>query len=185
VLVVRSALAFPPARVEIPVDLSPVAAHGLRRGLDLLAAVGVPPGAVEVLFVLHPLETGGSVQFSPEQVQRFAADELRRFLAANTAPGARPLTAQVRTGFPRQEILATLEEREVDLVVLGTHGRSGFDRLVLGSIAAGVLRGAGCNVLLVPPGGEEAEEAPPRGADWEYVADAEPATAPAGKGERR
>jgi hypothetical protein len=39
----------------------------------------------------------------------------------------------------------------MDLVILGAHGRSGFDRLLLGSIASGVLRKAPCSVLTVPP----------------------------------
>jgi nucleotide-binding universal stress UspA family protein len=39
----------------------------------------------------------------------------------------------------------------VDLVILGTHGRGGFKRLVLGSVASEVVRHARCNVLVVPP----------------------------------
>jgi len=78
-------------------------------------------------------------------------------------------------------VLAALEQREVDLAILGTHGRSGFDRLVLGSVAAGVLHKAGCNLLLVPPGDVTAAGEPAAaGADWEYVSDETPALA--GKG---
>ncbi len=170
VLVVRPAVAFPPRTVEIPVDLSRVAANGLRRGLEFLAELGVPLGATEVLFVLNPLEMAGSVHFTREQVERFAAGELRRFLAVNVRAGARPAAAAVRSGFARQEIVAVLAERQVDLAILGTHGRSGFDRLVLGSVAAGVLHEAGCNVLVVPPGeAAEAAAAEPEDADGERV----------------
>ena len=53
------------------------------------------------------------------------------------------------------------EEWGAGLIVLGTHGRSGFSRLALGSTAAATLRGAGCNVLVVPRASarEEVEKA--------------------------
>jgi hypothetical protein len=49
------------------------------------------------------------------------------------------------------EILAELDQLSAGLVILGTHGRSGFDRLLLGSIASTVLRQAPCSVLIIPP----------------------------------
>lgn len=151
VLAVRSEEAFPPLRVEIPVDLSPVSANALRQGLSLLTQIGFPSSKAEVLFVLSPFEVGGSVNFTPEQLQRFAAEELRRFMALHTTDEVRPKSTQVRIGYAKEEILAALGEKEADLAVLGTHGRSGFERLVLGSVAAGVLQSAGCNLLIVPP----------------------------------
>jgi universal stress protein E len=148
VLVVRSETAFPPTRVEIPVDLSPISADAFRQGLAFLAQAGAPLAGTEALFVLNPLEVAGSFQFTPEQIERFASEELHRFLEAN---GGGSTKARVRSGFPREEILAALAERQADLAVLGTHGRGGFERLMLGSIAAGVLRAANCNLLIVPP----------------------------------
>lgn len=151
VFAVRSEAAFPPIRVEIPVDLSPISANVLGQGLDLLARLGLPLAGTEVLFVLNPFEVGGSLQFTPEQIQRFATEELNRFLIANTPETARPLLTRVRTGYARDEILAVLQDRQADLAVLGTHGRSGFERFVIGSVATGVLRSAECNLLVVPP----------------------------------
>ncbi len=151
VLAIRSADVFPPARVEIPLDLSPASANALHQGLDLLAQLEVSLDETEALFVLNPFEVAGSVHFTPEQIQRFAREELGRFLAANTAASARPRLLRVRTGYPREEILEELAERQVDLAVLGTHGRGGFERLVIGSVATGVLRSASCNLLVVPP----------------------------------
>lgn len=175
VLALRTPAAFPPTRVEIPVDLSASSAHALRYGLDVLAQIGLSSPEAEVLFVLNPFEVGGSIHFSPEQVRRFAAEELQRFLTANLTESVRPHLATVRTGYAREEILAALHERNVDLAILGTHGRSGFERLVIGSVAAGVLRGAGCNLLVVPPGAAGLEEVEAReeteGADWSYVSD--------------
>lgn len=172
VLVVRSEAGFPPKRVEIPVDLSLTSADALRRGLDFLAQIGFPPAEAEALFVLNPFEVGGSINFSAQQIERFADAELHRFVEKYTAEGMRPKTTRVRTGYAREEIVARLRERKVDLAVLGTHGRSGFERMMLGSVASGVLRTADCNLLIVPPGALPDEERV--GADWSYVSDVEP-----------
>lgn len=177
VLAVRSGVAFPPARVEIPVDLSPISAHALRRGLDLLEQLGVPPSGMEALFVVNPLEAGGSLYFTSQQIERFAGEVLRRTVEENVPKRGGSPSTRVRIGYPRTEILAAIGERKADLAVLGTHGRSGFERLMLGSVAAGVLHGASCNVLVVPP---EAQDATleRKDADWSYVSDEAPAASP-------
>jgi nucleotide-binding universal stress UspA family protein len=55
-----------------------------------------------------------------------------------------------KVGNPRIEILATAEEWKADLIILGTHGRTGFDHFISGSVAEGVARRSVCPVLIVP-----------------------------------
>lgn len=176
VLVVRREAALPPSRVLIPVDFSPVSANALRYGLSFLKETGAAP-KVEALFALNPLEVAGSLQFTPDQIQRFAGAELRRFLDETGAPAT--VEAEVLTGYPREEILFRMEERQADLVVLGTHGRGGFDRLLIGSVAAQVLERAASNVLIVPPmpvpWNDSPETAKRADADWSFVSDEAPA----------
>lgn len=181
VLVVRSEAAFPPVRVEIPVDLSPASASALRQGLEFLDQIGVPLAGAEVLFVLNPIEVAGSLQFSPKQIERFAGDELHRFVNTNS-PGPSLQRTSIRTGYAREEILAVLAERQADLAILGTHGRSGFERFTIGSVAAEVMHQATCNLLVVPPEASlrrettaRAEEKQRQGADWDFVSDETPA----------
>lgn len=180
VLAIRSEAEFPPIRVEIPIDLSPISATVLRQGLGFLAQIGLSPTDAEALFVLSPFEVGGSINFTQEQIERFANEELHRFLEVHTPEGRRPKSTRVRIGYPREEIVATLKERKADLAVLGTHGRSGFERLMLGSVAAGVLRSASCNLLVVPPEIGEQHDAATElteelaGADWSYISDEAP-----------
>jgi nucleotide-binding universal stress UspA family protein len=57
----------------------------------------------------------------------------------------------VQTGDPSRVIVEEAVARTVDLVVMGTHGRSGFDRLLSGSVTEKVLRRAPCPVLTIPP----------------------------------
>lgn len=57
--------------------------------------------------------------------------------------------AQIRTGVPAESIVEAAREAKAELIVVGTHGRTGFERLVLGSVAERVVREAPCPVLTV------------------------------------
>lgn len=153
VLVVRGGLPVPPARVVASVDLSPLSAEAFRRGLGILRGLGAA-SEVDVLFVLSVFQRQVSPQFTPEQVDRFAAEELDRFVEAHAGGEAAGLRKKVRTGNVREEILEELRETQADLVVLGTHGLGGFDRMAIGSVAADVVREAPCSVLVIPAKGE-------------------------------
>lgn len=150
VLVVRGTFPVPPERVVAAVDLSPLSAEAFRQGLGLLRGLGAA-SAVEVLFVLSVLQRQVAPQFTPEQVDRFAAEELDRFIAAHAGGDAAGLRRKVRTGNVREKILEELQATRTDLVLLGTHGLGGFDRLAIGSVAADVVREAPCSVLVIPP----------------------------------
>ena len=154
-LVVRSALRVPPARVVAPVDLSPLSTEAFRRGLALLAQVaGDAPVRVDVLHVHTFLKFVAERQEDPklteEEAERRSAAELAAFVEREQETTPLKLRAVPRSGDPRTEILRALG-RGVDLAVLGTHGRSGFDRFLVGSVAATVVRQARCSVLVVPP----------------------------------
>lgn len=66
--------------------------------------------------------------------------------------------SEEHSGQPARQILATAEKLQSDLIVLGTHGRGGFEHMLLGSVAEKVLRKAPCPVMVVP------EAAPPDAA---------------------
>jgi nucleotide-binding universal stress UspA family protein len=147
VLVVRGELPVPPRRVLLPVDLSELSADAFRCGLHFLGRIGAP-AEIEALYALDR-DLPHEVTF--EQGKRHAAWELEQVVAQYTEEAPAPVRTEVRQGEARAEILAEIERQETDLVILGTHGRSGFDRLLLGSIASGVLREAPCSVLTIPP----------------------------------
>jgi nucleotide-binding universal stress UspA family protein len=62
-----------------------------------------------------------------------------------------PIELDIGEGDAAKEIVAKAAAAQTSLIVLGTHGRSGFERLMLGSVTEKVLRKAGCPVLTVPP----------------------------------
>jgi len=158
VLALRGELALPPRRVLIAVDQSPESGEALLRGLRVLAALGGGPGgrprtAIEALYVAEtPLLEAVLPTVDPRQVEADAARDLERFVAAHLPEPGWRVSARVRcAGAADREILGRCAEAVPDLVVLGTHGRSGFERFLIGSVAESVMRHALCSVLIIPP----------------------------------
>jgi len=78
-------------------------------------------------------------------------DEAEAYLTGLSLPATvRPVRTQVLAGAPPEMIVATAAASDVDLIVMSTHGRTGLVRLLYGSVAEAVLRGASVPVLLVP-----------------------------------
>jgi nucleotide-binding universal stress UspA family protein len=73
--------------------------------------------------------------------------ELRRMLEAIKPPGDVKHAHLLLVGDPASEIVRLAEEEGVDLIVLGTHGRTGLSRLLMGSVAEQIVRRAPCPVL--------------------------------------
>jgi nucleotide-binding universal stress UspA family protein len=149
-------------RIVCPVDFSPIS----RRALDHAAVIARWYEAE--LVVLHVMPLMPTVFGFPSPVVAEAAEpatgeamvrELADFVAGaeDVAGGTQTL---VRTGSPTAEILRHAAETGADLIVLGTHGRTGFERLVLGSVTEKVLRKAPCPVLTVPRHAEGQPERP-------------------------
>jgi nucleotide-binding universal stress UspA family protein len=99
------------------------------------------------------------VMLTPDDRARML-DALRQFAAAEAGSSV-PLEFDVAEGSAATEILAKAEAMPSDLLVLGTHGLSGFDRLMLGSVTEKVLRKATCPVLSVPSHAPDVVPIPP------------------------
>ena len=141
-------------RILCPVDFSD---HS-RRALDHAVAIARwYKSTVTVLQVYSPVPVAafgpGPVVFEPMVLTAVDRDQLladvRTFAETESAPEV-PLEAVVREGNTAGEILEQATSMKADLLVMGTHGRSGFERVVLGSVAEKVLRKASCPVMTVP-----------------------------------
>lgn len=140
------------SHVLVAIDFS----EGSRAALDFAAGLARRLGArLTALHVTRPYATydplpafPAPAPLDPER-QRAIEDDLRRFV---TPPGSEHPRAEVflRDGDPADEILAQAAEGGADLVVLGTHGRRGFERWILGSVTERVARTADRSVLAVP-----------------------------------
>lgn len=144
------------SRIVCPIDFS----DGSRRALEYATAMARwYDSKVTALHVFHNVPVA-------EVVAEFAVagqvislkdvdeDALRKELGcfvAQVAGDAAVTPVLAESIDVRDEIVAQTDRLHADLVVLGTHGRRGFDRLMLGSVAERVLRKAPCPVMVVPP----------------------------------
>jgi nucleotide-binding universal stress UspA family protein len=95
-----------------------------------------------------------SVSDASEQLRAYTArkvDEFRGLHGSLSLAFLDQIVAHQRVDVPSEEISRLAAELEADLVVVGTNGRRGFTRLLLGSVAEGVVRLAPCPVLVVRP----------------------------------
>jgi nucleotide-binding universal stress UspA family protein len=130
-----------------PVDFSSSSAHALELAAKLVAS----DGAITLLHVLElPVRYSGTV--TDEELAKYLAPESTGILLdwANKLRAAGvTVHTQSRIGYPGAQILSELEhDARCDLVVLGSHGRTGVARAVLGSVAEKVTRHAPCQVLV-------------------------------------
>lgn len=144
-------------RILCPIDFSDAS----RRALDHAVLIAGWYGSqVTALHVYHPAylveppiffaEFPGGVL--PTAVDRGELEErLRSWLAPAQAAGVSAETRLETSNHPAERILECAASLPADLLVLGTHGRGGFERLLLGSVTEKVLRKAACPVLTVPP----------------------------------
>jgi nucleotide-binding universal stress UspA family protein len=61
------------------------------------------------------------------------------------------LETRVEMGSPAEKILAFIQKEKVDMVIMGAHSRTGLDRMIFGSVANKVVKGASCPVLTIHP----------------------------------
>ena len=147
-----------------PVDFSTFSRHALQHGAQLArwfqAALNVlyvyaPPGAPPpVLFGGLPgpvaAEPFPALTVSPERLHEDMTAQLTQFAASVDMSGVET-HIRARAGSPVRGILDEAATTHSDLIVIGTHGHTGFDRLTLGSVTEKILRKAPCAVLTVPP----------------------------------
>jgi nucleotide-binding universal stress UspA family protein len=136
-------------RVLIALDSSAIAAHALEVGLGLAQALGAE---VALVYVVDPkLAVAPEAGVPAATLMAEAKREGQGLLAAAAARAAGPSPPWqfLREGQPAKEVIAAAREWGADLILLGTHGRSGVVRAVLGSTAEAVLRHAPCPVVVV------------------------------------
>jgi nucleotide-binding universal stress UspA family protein len=138
-------------RILCPTDFSDFSARALAHATAFARWYGARITLLYVSPLIPPVGAFpplvSSVAVEPLSRER-ALDDLRAFGASAAAAGV-PMDAVVRDGSAGARILEEASEANADLVVMGTHGRGGFERLVLGSVAEKVLRKSPCPVLTV------------------------------------
>lgn len=158
VLVLRPPLRAPLGRVLLATDLSELSEVVHEAALDLLE--GLFAGEAPELRTLLVSWQHHSAPAFPggDHGEADAPSALDRFLEGRRSP-ARTAGGAVREGDPSREIAAEARDWGADLVVLGTYGRTGTVRVLLGSVAEGALRSTPCSVLVIPAAAVSEERA--------------------------
>ncbi|MDJ0522438.1 MAG: universal stress protein [Planctomycetota bacterium] len=136
-------------KILVPLDFSDNAEQILGSALRVVGE----GGTVTLLHVVEwlPAVTEGTFGIYPhrkdiEKIKELSRAKLGEMVRRHPEEN---LEAVVREGKAAHVILQTIGEREPDLVVMGTHGRSKLDHLLIGSVAERVIRHAPCAVLTV------------------------------------
>jgi universal stress protein A len=136
-------------RILLAVDKGTVAAQAADVGVNLAKALGAE---VAYVYVVDPGQTvlpGGGM--AAEDLINLAEEDGRRLLDEFCQRAALPAPSPgfVVVGKPASEIVKTAADWPADLIVIGSHGRQGVERVLLGSVAEAVGRHAPCSVLVV------------------------------------
>jgi nucleotide-binding universal stress UspA family protein len=141
---------LPLRKILIAVDFSPHSDHALAVALDLAKQFGA---AASIIHVREPIVwapgLGVALDAQANAARRGLGDLLTDAAAKGREAGVTQIETQLIDGVPFKEITRYARAGHFDLIVLGTHGRRGFDHALMGSVAERVARAAPCAVLTV------------------------------------
>lgn len=152
-----------PYLIVVGIDFSPTGNAALERAFELASAE--ESGEVHVIYVargygpLVHLDTGAEIvtatmDEASQKLKSYVEEKLAKFVEKRTAQELGTFTravTHIRLDAPSEEIAQLASDLEASLVVVGTHGRRGVRRLLLGSVAEGVVRLSPCATLVVRP----------------------------------
>jgi nucleotide-binding universal stress UspA family protein len=135
-----------------PTDFSPASRPAFKKAIEVAKK---DRATLALLHVMAPMIPAGNLYISPRTYDEWAAATTE---SANKAMGgllkrARAAAVKAKSivlmGIPADVIVRTARTRRAALIVMGTHGRSGFSRFLLGSVASRVVATSPCPVLTV------------------------------------
>ncbi|MBN2562427.1 MAG: universal stress protein [Phycisphaerae bacterium] len=141
-------------RILFPFDFSELSLHGLRYARSFAEAYKAE------LHVLHVVDEASQYWMAmgpnsvpagppPDELLAISTREMEQFAQEHLADVNFKVVTDVHMGRPFMEIIRYAREKDIDLIVLGTHGRSGLKHALMGSVAERVVRKAPCPVLTI------------------------------------
>ena len=127
-------------QILYPTDFSTYSNQAYFHALGLAEAYGA---GLTIVYVYPPGGEGAGDPVADRQRRRELLEQIR------PANAKIPVSHVFLEGDPANEIVRYAADATVDVIVIGTHGRTGVDRLMLGSVAEKVMRDASCSVLVV------------------------------------
>ncbi len=138
-------------RILAPVDFSPASDHAFAYAIELAAKLNAEVHAVHVYQLPVYTFTEGAVTAGPEVVTKIvdASNEAIKKLIDKHQRSGVTMHGHVLEGMPHEAILELAQTKGVQLIVMGTHGRNGLTRFLLGSVAERVVRTSSVPVLSI------------------------------------
>lgn len=140
----------PPRNILVPIDFS----EASEKAATAACALAMKTGAT--VHLLHayqiPIDSVGlALRVSQQYVEQYVADSRVQLqeLVTRLCPAASVGPLLVESGDPREVITDEAKKLKAELIVMGTHGRRGISRALIGSVAESVVRTACCSVLVV------------------------------------
>lgn len=132
--------------ILLATDLTPAATHTAKKAMELAEVFGGRLSVVHVVETLPGYAAGyvGMVTLEQDLVEQ-AKTHMKELAKMLIVPEN---DTYVRVGSPKSVILDLAKEQSIDLIIVGSHGRHGIDKL-LGSTAGAILHGAQCDVLTI------------------------------------
>lgn len=144
-------------KILVPVDYSEYSRAALSRAVIFAEAFGASIDVVHVWdrpqYVSDTVvvrSAGGGSHSLIDMIRENAEAEMDAFLSGMKIPASVPFTHRLLSGEPTSTILHELKEQGYDLVVVGTHGRTGLTHLLLGSVAEKLVRLSPVPVMTIP-----------------------------------
>ncbi|MFQ5429454.1 MAG: universal stress protein [Phycisphaerae bacterium] len=141
-------------RIAFPTDFSELSLHGLSYARDFAESFESELHLIHVVdeASMYWMAMGPSslpVGPSADELVDVARQELQKFVGEQLTGFQRPLVTEVLVGRPFTEIIRYARDKQIGLIVIGTHGRGGLKHVLLGSVAERVVRKAPCPVLTI------------------------------------
>lgn len=145
-------------RILLPTDFSDCSSRAAAVARRIAERFGARVSVLHVLdepVALDPMFRGDvPVELLRTRMEQFARESMDAFLAAHFS-GFENFDTMLASGIPYREIVKAAREKGADLIVIGTHGRTGVEHVLFGSTAEKVVRTGPCPVLTVRPGERE------------------------------
>jgi len=131
-------------RVLVPTDGSQQATAALTEAFELF-----PDGEIHVVHVVQVTRIPSDPDVSPYEYARERGETILREAKTIAAESGRTIETSMAEGHVGRTILSYIEDRDIEYVVMGSSGRSGVSRVLLGSVAETVTRRSPVSVVIV------------------------------------
>lgn len=145
---------FAPKQILVPTDFSTYSDKSLKEAIDIARQHGSTIHLLHVINIVQQCAVDYCMDSSVlAELEKQSTERAKKMIAEETDkfPESKSITIipEVRKGTPYEEILKSQKEKNIDLIVIASHGTTGLLHYLMGSIAERVTKGAKCPVLLM------------------------------------